>query len=247
MKFHTYIGPIVFAAMWALVARAHFIDPFFLPDPWIVAGELLDLLASGAIFEDLLATIERVVLAFGISFVIGVPLGLVLGRSEKLYRSVEFVIDFFRSTPSTAIFPLFLLLFGVSDLSKVAVAAFASVLVIVFNTAHGVMHTKKVRVLAAQVMGATQLQIFRWISLWESLPQTFVGLRSAVSLSLVIIVVTEMFIGSDSGLGRRIIDAQITYEIPVMYATIFVTGVIGYALNLVFVLIERRFLHWSGK
>jgi NitT/TauT family transport system permease protein len=109
------------------------------------------------------------------------------------------------------------------------------------------MHAKKSRVLAAQIMGATKAQIFRWILFWESLPQTFIGLRSAVSLSLVIIVVTEMFIGTTSGLGRKIIDSQITYEIPTMYATILLAGIVGYLLNLFFLTIEKRFLHWSGK
>jgi len=79
------------------------------------------------------------------------------------------------------------------------------------------------------------------------LPQTVIGLRSAVSFSLVIIIVTEMFIGTDSGLGRKIIDSQITYEIPTMYATILLTGIIGYLFNLLFSVAEKRFLHWSGK
>ena len=120
-------------------------------------------------------------------------------------------------------------------------------LIIIFNTAHGVMNVKNSRVLAAKIMGATKSQIFKWILFWESLPQTFIGLRSAISLSLVVIIVTEMFIGTTSGLGRRIIDSQITYEIPTMYAVILLTGIIGYLLNLVFLLIEKRLIHWMGK
>ena len=202
---------------------------------------------SGAILGDLISTLQRVILAFIMALVIGLPLGLLLGSKEKIYRSVEFIIDFFRSTPATALFPLFLLVFGITDKSKIAVAAFASMLIIIFNTAYGVMHAKKSRVLAAQIMGATKAQIFRWILFWESLPQTFIGLRSAISLSLVLIVVTEMFIGTTSGLGRKIIDSQITYEIPTMYATILLAGIIGYLLNLLFLEVEKRFLHWSGK
>jgi len=247
MKKYTFIGPILLIFIWAVAAQLQLIDNFFLPDPWTTIKKLFDLLASGAILGDLFSTLERVVLAFVIALVIGLPLGLVLGRTEKIYRSVEFIIDFFRSTPATALFPLFLLVFGITDKSKIAVAAFASMLLIIFNTAYGVMHAKKSRVLAAKIMGATKTQIFRWILFWESLPQTFIGLRSAISMSLVIIVVTEMFIGTTSGLGRKIIDSQITYEIPTMYAVIFLTGIIGYLLNLLFIMIEKRFLHWSGK
>lgn len=247
MRKYTFIGPILLILIWAVIAQLQLVDKFFLPDPFTTIGKLFQLLGSGAIIGDLISTLERVVLAFIISLVIGLPLGLLLGRSEKIYRSVEFIIDFFRSTPASALFPLFLLVFGITDISKIAVAAFASMLIIIFNTAYGVMHAKKSRVLAAQIMGATKAQIFRWILFWESLPQTFIGLRSAVSLSLVIIILTEMFIGTTSGLGRKIIDSQITYEISTMYATILLSGIVGYLLNLLFIAVEKRFLHWSGK
>jgi NitT/TauT family transport system permease protein len=247
MKKYSIIGPILLILIWAIASWLQLVDKFFLPGPFTTIKKLAELLGSGIIIGDLLSTLERVVLSFVIAIIIGLPLGLWLGRSEKIYRSVEFIIDFFRSTPATALFPLFLLVFGITDKSKIAVAAFASMLIIIFNTAYGVMHAKKARILAAQIMGATKSQIFRWILFWESLPQTFIGLRSAISLSLVIIVVTEMFIGTTSGLGRRIIDAQITYEIPSMYAIILLTGIVGYLFNLLFIAVEKRFLHWSGK
>jgi NitT/TauT family transport system permease protein len=247
MKKYIIIGPILLILLWALVARFGLIDKFFLPSPWVTLTELWKLIITGVVVPDLLATLGRVLISFIIAAILGIPLGLWLGRSEKLYRSSEFVIDFFRSTPATALFPLFLLIFGITDKSKIAVAAFASMLIIIFNTAYGVMQAKKSRILAAKIMGATKSQIFKWILFWESLPQTFIGLRSAISLSLVVIIVTEMFIGTTVGLGRMIIDSQITYEIPTMYAVILLTGIIGYLLNLIFLLIEKKVLHWSGK
>jgi len=247
MKKYNIIGPILLILVWAVASQLQLVDKFFLPDPFTVIKKLIELIGSGAILGDLFSTLGRVILSFIIALVVGLPLGLFLGRSEKIYRSVEFIIDFFRSTPATALFPLFLLVFGITDKSKIAVAAFASMLIIIFNTAYGVMNAKKSRVLAAQIMGATKAQIFRWILFWESLPQTFIGLRSAISLSLVIIIVTEMFIGTASGLGRKIIDSQITYEISTMYAVILLTGILGYLLNLLFLAVEKRVLHWSGK
>lgn len=247
MKRYLIISPIILILVWAIVSQLQLVDKFFLPDPLTTIIQLIDLIKSGVIIGDLFSTLGRVVLSFAIAVAVGLPLGLWLGSSEKIYRSFEFVIDFFRSTPATALFPLFLLVFGITDKSKIAITAFAAILTIIFNTAHGVMNARKSRILAAKIMGATRWQIFRWILFWESLPQTFIGLRGAISLSLVIIVVTEMFIGTNSGLGRRIIDSQITYEIPTMYAVIILTGIIGYLFNLVFILIEKRFLHWLGK
>lgn len=233
--------------IWIMVARFQFVDKFFLPDPFTVMGKFTQLLGTGVIVSDLASTLGRVLIAFSIALAVGLPLGLLLGRSEKTYRSMEFVIDFFRSTPATALFPLFLLIFGITDKSKIAVAAFTSAFIIIFNTAHGVLHAKKSRILATQIMGATKMQIFRLVLFWESLPQAFIGLRSAISLSLVIIIVTEMFIGTTLGLGRKIIDSQITYELSTMYAIILLTGIVGYLLNLFFLLAEKRFLHWNGK
>jgi NitT/TauT family transport system permease protein len=83
--------------------------------------------------------------------------------------------------------------------------------------------------------------------LLESLPQTFVGLRNGVPLALVIVVVAEMFIGSTDGLGQRVFEAQQLFDMPDMYAAIFAAGALGYGLNLLFLTIERRFVHWAGK
>jgi len=247
MKKHTLVGPLSLVLIWAVITKLQLIDKFFLPDPFTTIKKFVEPLINGAIIGDLFSTLERVFFSFAIALILGLPIGLLLGRTKKFYQSIEFVVDFFRSTPATALFPLFLLIFGITDMSKIAVAGFSSMLIIIFNTAYGVMHAKKSRILAAQIMGATKSQIFRWVLFWESLPQTFIGLRSAISLSLVIIVATEMFIGTASGLGRKIIDAQIIYEIPTMYALILLTGVVGYLLNLIFIIAEKRSLHWCEK
>ena len=144
-------------------------------------------------------------------------------------------------------FPLFLVLFGVGDSTKISVAAFGAALVILFNVAYGVMNARKTRLLAAKVMGASRLRVLFDVMLLESLPQTFVGLRNGVSLALVIIVVAEMFIGSTDGLGHACSRRSNCSTCRDMYAAIFAAGALGYGLNLLFLLIERRFVHWSGK
>ena len=81
-------------------------------------------------------------------------------------------------------------------------------------------------------MGASRPQVLTDVTLWESLPQTFVGMRSGVSLALVIVIVAEMFIGSTDGLGQRILKSQMVFDMPDMYASIFAAGALGYMLNL---------------
>ncbi|GAP34948.1 ABC transporter permease [Piscinibacter sakaiensis] len=241
------IGPLVLFLIWDLVVRAGLIKPILLPPPLATLGTLASGLLGGPLLEDFLVTVWRTLQAFLIAAVVGVPLGVVLGSTEKAYRSVEFLIDFFRSTPSSALIPLFLLIFGVSDVNKVAIAAFGALLIVVFNSAYGVINARKQRMMAAKVMGATRWQIFRDVLVWESLQPSFVGLRSAVSMALVIVVVAEMFIGSDNGLGHHIIDSQQVLNVRSMYAAILAAGILGYALNVLFLLAERKIVHWSGR
>jgi NitT/TauT family transport system permease protein len=204
-------------------------------------------LADGSLAYDFWRTVVRTLIAIAVAAVIAIPVGIVLGSSERIYRSVEFVIDFFRSTPASAMFPLFLVIFGVGDKTKIYVASFGAALVIVFNVAYGVMNARKTRILAAKVMGASRWRIMRDVILMESLPQTFIGLRNGVSLALVIVVVAEMFIGSVDGLGHRVFEAQQLLEMPDMYAAIFAAGALGYGLNVLFMVAEKSFVHWSGK
>lgn len=240
-------GPLLLYAAWEFVIVTNSVKAILLPPPGETLAYLWDSVMSGAVNTDLLNTIKRTLYAFLIATVVGVPLGVALGSSVGLYRSVEFLIDFFRSTPSSALIPLFMLIFGITDLNKVMIAAFAAVLVIIFNSAYGVMNAKKTRVMAAITMGVPRRFIFKDILLMESLPQTFVGLRSGISMALVIVIVAEMFIGSENGLGHRIIDAQQVFNVKEMYSSIIITGALGYCLNFVFLMLEKHLIHWSGK
>ena len=241
------VGAIAFLLIWWLCTTLKLIDPFLLPTPQAAAKAMWTGLSNGTLSLDMIITIRRTIYAFLIAVLICVPLGLILGSSERLYSSCEFVIDFFRSTPASALFPLFLVILGVGENTKIAVAAFGAGLLILFNTAYGVMNARKVRQAAARVMGASSLKILYGVTLLESLPQTFVGMRSGISFSLVIVIVAEMFIGSTDGLGQRVINAQMIFNMPEMYATIFSAGALGYGLNLLFILTERHFIHWGGK
>ncbi|KQP03743.1 ABC transporter permease [Pseudorhodoferax sp. Leaf265] len=242
-----FIGPIALFILWDLVVRTGMIKALLLPPPLDALGTLIKGLWGGPLLTDFAVTVWRTLQAFFIAAAIGVPLGVLLGSNEKAYRSVEFLIDFFRSTPSSALIPLFLMIFGVSDVNKIAIAAFGAFLIVVFNSAYGVINARKQRVMAARVMGATRWQVFKDVLIWESLQPSFVGLRSAVSMALVIVIVAEMFIGADSGLGNRIINSQQVMNVRDMYASILAAGALGYALNILFLMLERKIVHWSGR
>jgi NitT/TauT family transport system permease protein len=241
------VGVAALILIWYVAVWVRLVDPVLLPTPEATLAALIKGMAGGKLGYDFWRTVERTAYAIAVAAVIAIPIGVALGSDERIYRSLEFVIDFFRSTPASAMFPLFLVIFGVGDLTKILVAAFGAALVILFNVAYGVMNARKTRLLAAKVMGASRVRVLTDVMLLESLPQTFVGLRNGVSLALVIVVVAEMFIGSRDGLGHRVFEAQQLFEMPDMYAAIFAAGALGYGLNLLFLLVEKRFVHWSGK
>ena len=240
------LGPLALFAVWWAANHFAWVTPRLLPSPLRTLRSVWDNAGAG-LGADFGHTLWRTLKAFGLAAAFGVPLGIVIGASTKLYRSIEFLIDFFRSTPATAMFPLFMIIFGLGDFSKIAIAAFAAWLVVLFNVAYGVMNARRTRILAARVMGASRARVLFDVMFFECLPATFVGLRTAVSLALVVIVVAEMFIGGDDGLGKRIIDSQITFDLPQLYGTILVAGVMGYGLNLFFLTLETRLVHWAGR
>ncbi len=241
------VGVAGLILVWYITYWTRIVDPVLLPPPHAALQALWKGMTGGRLLSDFWQTVIRTFTATAVAGVIAIPLGIVLGSSERLYRSVEFVIDFFRSTPASAMFPLFLVIFGVGNATKIYVASFGAALVILFNVAYGVMNARKTRILAARVMGASRWQIMKDVILMESLPATFVGLRNGVSLALVIVVVAEMFIGSVDGLGFRVFEAQQLFDMPDMYAAIFAAGALGYGLNVLFLLVEKSFVHWSGK
>lgn len=239
-------GPLFLFLVWWAAYAGELVNKDLLPSPVSTLADTFTNIVSGDMLADFTATLFLVGYSTLIAALAGVPVGIILGANAAIYRSLEFVIDFFRSTPATAMFPLFLLIFGLGDVSKIAVAAFAAWLVIVFNVAYGVMNARKTRILAAKSMKASSIRVFWDVIFFETLPQTFIGLRTAVSLALVVVIVAEMFIGASAGMGHRIIDAQISYQLTDMYGSILIAGAMGYGLNLLLLLLERRLVHWSG-
>ena len=134
-SFLPLLGVVGLIAAWYLAVWVRLVDPVLLPSPQASFAALVKGMSGGKLAVDFLKTVERTFYAITIAAVIAIPLGIALGANEKLYRSVEFVIDFFRSTPASAMFPLFLVIFGVGNWTKILVAAFGAALVILFNVA----------------------------------------------------------------------------------------------------------------
>jgi len=247
MKKDFFIGPLIFLLIWVLFSYLKLINPVLIPTPWTVMVKFAQLFFSGEIWSDLFATLYRLFFGLALSTVIGIPLGLLLGSSKRLSNSTEFLLDFFRSIPASALFPMFLLFFGIGDTSKISVVVFSCCLIIMIHTMYGVKNCKEARIKVAKVLKANKTAIFTKIIFPESLPHIFVGLRISISIALILVVVAEMFIGTKYGLGRLISDSHLMFRISTMYVAIFTTGILGYVLIKIFLLVETRVFHWAGK
>jgi acyl-CoA synthetase (AMP-forming)/AMP-acid ligase II/ABC-type proline/glycine betaine transport system permease subunit len=242
-----FIGPLALLLVWYLISTFQWVNPFFLPSPWDVFLELKGLLFTQGIYTHLGKTLYRMFSGYLLAILLGIPLGIMVGYWEKAYNSLEFLIEFFRGFPATSLFPLFMLAFGIGDAAKIAIVIFSCSLVITINTLYGVRNSSKTRQMVAETMKASNMYIFVRVILPDALPFITAGLRTALSLTLIIIVILEMFIGTDRGLGHLIYNAHMTYQIPQMYATIVITGLIGYGMNKGFIKLEEEVIHWGGR
>lgn len=232
-------------ALWTFLTTTEAVEPIILPPPWSVILALVDLFGDEAFVASLLRTLLRVGVALGLATVMGIPFGLILGSHSGIHRLLAPFVHGLRSVPATALFPLFLIVIGVGEVSVIALAAYPSLLAIAVSSATGAMLANSRRLQQVQALGLNRWEILSEYLFFEALPHIFDGLRIAASYALVLVVAVEMFIGAgDRGLGRAIFDYQSTYRVPETYAAILVTAFVGIALNRSLSAVESRVLRW---
>jgi ABC-type nitrate/sulfonate/bicarbonate transport system permease component len=167
----------------------------------------------------------------------------VLGLYRPARRATAPTIDFLRSIPAPAIISVMIILLGFGDGMKIVAITFASTFPVLLNTIDGVRGVDQQQLEMARAYRLRRRdEIFR-ITLPAATPQIFAGLRTSLAVALAVMAFSEMFAGTD-GLGFFIIFAQATYRTSEMYAGVFMLGLLGYAVNLIFVTTERRILRW---
>lgn len=237
---------LLLIGVWFAVFQLQWFDAFLFPDPAKVFLELAGFWNSARV-ADIVSTLFKIGFSVLVGTLIGFGIGVLLYWFDWLYDSVSPVLDFFRSIPATALFPLFLLFFGIGDPTNIALAVWIGALYLSLHVSKGLRSTTDAAVTMGKALKKTKGQILYHIRVKEALPIIFVGLRTAVSLTIVVVVVTEMFVGTRFGIGKMLIDASYTYNIAQLYAGILLIGIIGYFLNSGIILLEQQIVHWHGK
>jgi ABC-type nitrate/sulfonate/bicarbonate transport system permease component len=225
--------------LWYLGTAYWGISRILLPNPVNVWYELKDVLASGEFLPDLRVTLTEVAAAFTISCSTGVTLGYLISRSPYLIRVFEPLLASLYSVPIILFLPLYVLFFGLGEGSKIAIGTTISFFPIVLNTIAGFGYVDKIFITAARSMGASDLQMFRYVLLPAAFPVILTGLRIGFTVALLSILGSET-IASLEGLGHRIVHLAEGMEMARMFAYIAFVVVIAALLNTAVSSLERR-------
>jgi NitT/TauT family transport system permease protein len=245
---HGSAAVVLFAALWELVPRFVLDESTrtFLPPLSEDLRALWGLVADGELAEHLLASIGRSAAGFALAVAAGVPLGLLIGWYRPVARFLQPLLELARNTAALALLPVFTLLLGIGELSKISLVFYACVWPVLLNTIAGVHSVDPLLVKAARSLGLSSPRLFRKVILPAAVPTVFTGIRLAASYSILVLVAAEM-VGAKAGLGYLINTTQVNFLIPQMYAGIIAVSVLGVLVNQGFVALERRFSTWRPK
>jgi NitT/TauT family transport system permease protein len=220
-------------------------DPTFLPPFSEVMSAGWQLAQSGELYDDVAASLLRALSGFLISVVLVIPLGLAVGWYGRLGDLLNQLIEICRNTAPLALLPVFILLLGIGEVSKVTMVIYSCAWPLLLNTIAAVKQVDPLLIKSARTMGATPQQLFRKVILPASLPTIFVGIRLASASAMLVLVASEM-VGAKAGLGYLIIYSQYSFLIPQMYFGILGITVIGLTFNAILEALERRFMRWKA-
>jgi ABC-type nitrate/sulfonate/bicarbonate transport system permease component len=229
MKWLEFFGIIFFLLVWELFAQS-FRDYFF-PSLWLIFGDVILKVSGELIYQNIFSTVFKTILGFLVGGLLGTGVGAIIATRIEFVRFSAFIIDFMRSLPSISVFPLFMIVFGVNDFTKIMVVAFGIFWIMFFSTIQSIQTVSKTKVRYLKIHGATSWEIFRHYIVFVLVRNWLSMIKITLNLSLFTTIVLEMFIGSEYGIGKALTDAKNYYEIPVMYFWIIMAGLVGYGLN----------------
>src|SRR6266540_1455667 len=242
-----FLGWVVFAAavgIWEAWARSE--GSFLVPTASAVAERAWHVWPTPEFLSDVEASLRRLAAGYAIGASVGVAVGVSMGSSRRVRQALEPLVELLRATPAIALVPALIVILGFGDRMRIAVIAFGVVFPVLVNSMDGVRAISPELHETASLLRMGRAERILRVDLPAALPSIFAGLRVAVSIGLVMVVVSEI-VGGGDGLGHYILVERSQFNIPEMYAGILFLGLLGFVLNGVFVLVERRALSRSEE
>jgi len=235
---------IAFLALWQVSSSAGWVNAAVLPPIDTIVAALWKGLAGGTLLGDIAISLQRAGIAFVAAVVVAIPLGLFMGQVRSVETALDPILQVFRQTSALALYPVFILLLGLGEASKVFVIFWATLFPLLLNTISGVKEVDPKLLEMARVYGATRLTVFRRVVLPGAVPSIFVGLRLSATTALLLLIASEM-IGANKGIGFQVMNAQYNFQIPLMFAAIVILAGLGLIANQALVSLQRRLCRWS--
>ena len=234
------------AVLWELAGRGGWVHKLFFPPLSRILEALWATLASGEILGHIGVSLWRGALGYALAALCAIGLGVLMGYWRRAWEAGEIVIEFLRAVPPPAIVPVAMVLFGIGDGMKVFVIFMACSFPILINTIDGVRGVDPVLIRTARTFGHSGPSILRKVVVPAASPFIMTGLRIALAVALILVVISEM-VGATSGIGYFILAAQRTFEVPKMYAGMLALALLGFVLNRCFLLLDARVMAWHRR
>lgn len=241
----TLLGLVLLALVWEFVPKLGLVDAHFVIPLDEVLKAWWGMARDGELWRQVRPSLIRIVSGFGLAVVVGIPLGTIIAWYRSVREIATPVLEIFRNTAPLAILPVFVLVLGIGETSKIVIVCYACLFPIVLNTVSGIAHVDQQLLRTARVLGLSPVKTFAQVALPAALPTIFTGVRIAGAASVLVLIAAEM-VGATAGLGYFINYAQMNYLIPQMYAAILTTTLLGLVVNYGLIWLERRFSRWRA-
>ncbi|WP_046469022.1 ABC transporter permease [Allosalinactinospora lopnorensis] len=236
-----FLLPVLLILLWWWYSSAS--ASYYMTTPGEIAATFVEVWFSERFFVDVLPSVGLLLTGYALAAVLGTTLGVVLGLSSRMRATAEPVLEFFRAIPPPVLVPLLMLLVGVNTPMKVALIVSGCIWPILLNTIEGVRSVDPVLADTCRCYGVRGRRWLTTLVLRSASPQIMAGLRQALAIAIILMVISEMF-ATTSGLGFSIVQFQRSFAIPEMWSGIVLLGLIGVTLSTLFVQVERRVLRW---
>jgi sulfonate transport system permease protein len=238
-----FLLPILILILWHIATVYQWFSPLILPSLGQVGLGFKKQIQSGALMQDLLISLFRVLKGYTIGAAIGILMGVLMGMKESIYHFFYATITFIRQIPIVAWIPLIIVWAGIGETSKVIIIAMATFFTVLVNTMSGIKETNQEYLELATLYNLTSFMKFRKIYLKSAIPSIFIGLRLGLGIAWMAVVAAEL-IGAQNGIGYRISDARALMRSELVIICMLVIGLLGLIMDKILRMITKQMTPW---